>query len=502
MSDMFYRSFEDRHRGSVELIKSRLEIYLPFIYPFKKTNKQPKGIDLGCGRGEWLELLLENNFDILGVDLDEGMIKRCLERNLTVTKEDALSCLKNMESESLEIVSAFHFVEHVGFDSLRQLISEMYRVLKPGGLMILETPNSENLLVGTSSFYLDPTHQKPIPDLLLSFIAEHTGFIRTKTLFLQEPKNLINPMGIHSILTHVSPDYAIISQKNASPKILDLFNSVFIGKEYGNRLLGLAEKYDSQIADSFNQLTKNSVSLQSTLLDLTEKYSSLKSELTTLDTAYKIHEDKNNLALSSFFIEQKKALSYIVETLNEHSNKIQQNSEKIFSMQEIRTTHQNKETNTPNNEITEPNSNHSNITYLQQTITLLKKQLDHEQAEILHLMNKLHALSESNAYLQHNIHKFYLSRSWRYTFACRKVAHIYRKIIKTTNIPLFKKILSIKPLIYFKKESPNSSEFKDTNLANKTRILFGRTHEELSLRSTQIYLNLMKCFNNKKKQLE
>jgi hypothetical protein len=57
MSDMFYRAFEERHRGSFELIRSRLNIYLPFILPLKKFNKKPLALDLGCGRGEWLNLL-------------------------------------------------------------------------------------------------------------------------------------------------------------------------------------------------------------------------------------------------------------------------------------------------------------------------------------------------------------------------------------------------------------------------------------------------------------
>ena len=89
-------------------------------------------------------------------------------------------------ADSLTVVSAFHVVEHIPFETLRQLVDEAYRVLKPGGLLILETPNSENLVVGTSSFYLDPTHQRPLPAQLLTFVVEYAGFERVKTLYLQE----------------------------------------------------------------------------------------------------------------------------------------------------------------------------------------------------------------------------------------------------------------------------------------------------------------------------
>jgi hypothetical protein len=63
--DLFYRAFEEEFRGSRELIKSRLVFYLPFIEPLKQTQPCPKAVDLGCGRGEWLEILAENGFSAL-----------------------------------------------------------------------------------------------------------------------------------------------------------------------------------------------------------------------------------------------------------------------------------------------------------------------------------------------------------------------------------------------------------------------------------------------------
>jgi len=74
MHDSFYRAFEEKHRGSRELIKSRQRAYLPFIEALRSICSDARAIDLGCGRGEWLELLKESGFDAQGVDLDEGML--------------------------------------------------------------------------------------------------------------------------------------------------------------------------------------------------------------------------------------------------------------------------------------------------------------------------------------------------------------------------------------------------------------------------------------------
>lgn len=255
MSNMFYRAFEDRYRGSFELIKSRLEIYLPFVSPLKALSRSPKALDLGCGRGEWLELLQQHGFQAKGVDLNEGMLQECKARNLDVFQGDAIAYLKDLPDESLHVISAFHLVEHIPFDILQQLIAEAHRVLLPGGLMILETPNPESLLVGTSSFYLDPTHERPLPSALLSFAVEFAQFSRVKTLFLQEPQNLDNSnyIGLVDVLEGVSPDYAIVSQKAAKPQVLNLFDAPF-EKNYGTHLLSIAQRFDQQIQTKVHAL--------------------------------------------------------------------------------------------------------------------------------------------------------------------------------------------------------------------------------------------------------
>ncbi|QVI76296.1 class I SAM-dependent methyltransferase [Pseudomonas syringae] len=249
MTVPFYRAFEDRYRGSRELIHERQQVYIPFLEPLKQIYPESQALDLGCGRGEWLEILIQNGFQALGIDLDVGMLEACTALGLPVENMDALEKLRSLPDESMTVISGFHIAEHIPFGDLKVLVAEALRVLKPAGLLILETPNSENLVVGTQTFYLDPTHTCPIPHLLLSFLTEYARFSRSQLLRLQEPVALSEggPVDLFSVLHGVSPDYAIVAQKAAAPEQLEIFDAVF-GKEYGMSLESLSRRYDSQVA--------------------------------------------------------------------------------------------------------------------------------------------------------------------------------------------------------------------------------------------------------------
>jgi SAM-dependent methyltransferase len=256
MTDRFYVAFEDRYRGSRELIHERLKSYLPFLAPLASTFPGAEVIDLGCGRGEWLQLVQDQGLTPFGVDLDAGMLSRCEAMGLPVKQGDALAYLAGLPDNSQAMVSAFHLVEHIPFDAVKTLVEESLRVLRPGGLLILETPNPENIAVGTNHFYLDPTHQKPIPHQLLSFLPEHSGFGRTKVVRLQEATALAqNPSpGLHDVLTGASPDYAVVAQKAAPATILAGFDGAFT-RNYGLSLDDLAARHDA----SFREQTRSLV---------------------------------------------------------------------------------------------------------------------------------------------------------------------------------------------------------------------------------------------------
>lgn len=248
MNSNFYRAFEEKYRGSRETIKSRLRVYLPFVVPIRALRADCRAIDLGCGRGEWLELLKEGGVDARGVDLDEGMLAACREADLSVANGEAISVLKSLPGESQDIVSGFHLVEHLPFSDLQMLVQEALRVLRPGGLLILEAPDPENISVGTASFYLDPTHVRPLPPGLLAFLPEYYGFHRVKILRLQELPGLAENTApsLLNVLRDASADFAVVAQKTVTDDHFAGLDSAF-ERDYGLTLEVLAARYDAAI---------------------------------------------------------------------------------------------------------------------------------------------------------------------------------------------------------------------------------------------------------------
>ncbi len=171
--DSLYFSLEDVLRGTPEQIKEEVKVYLPVL---EKAAINSDVLDIGCGRGEWLQVLREEGIQARGIDTNRILVQQCKDLSLDVEEREALSYLRSLPDASLNVVTAFHFAEHLPLETLVQFLDETGRVLKPGGLMILETPNPENLLVGSCNFYLDPTHKNPIPIPTMKLLVEARGF--------------------------------------------------------------------------------------------------------------------------------------------------------------------------------------------------------------------------------------------------------------------------------------------------------------------------------------
>jgi O-antigen chain-terminating methyltransferase len=284
MKDNFYRAFEDLHRGSRSLIKNRLSIYLPFIRPLLELYQPCNAVDLGCGRGEWMELLGEEGFKRLGVDLDEGMLDACQEHGIEAKQGDAIEFLKSLSEQSQAVVTGFHIAEHIPFNCLRELVVEAYRVLLPAGLLILETPNPENLFVGASSFYLDPTHQRPLPPELLKFLTEYSGFERSKILRLNNAdiSDEQEIIGLTFVLKGVSPDYSIVAQKKATKEILGCFDE-FFNRHYGITLDDMVTKYEisnmRKIETIISEFRRSHEALQTQMLKIASHEEQLESKI-------------------------------------------------------------------------------------------------------------------------------------------------------------------------------------------------------------------------------
>jgi SAM-dependent methyltransferase len=103
---------------------------------------------------------------------------------LVVTEGEAIAYLLAQPPSSFGAVTGFHIIEHLPFDTLIKLFEETVRVLKPGGLAIFETPNPENVLVGSCNFYYDPTHRNPLPSAMVKFLAEARGLCRIEIMNL------------------------------------------------------------------------------------------------------------------------------------------------------------------------------------------------------------------------------------------------------------------------------------------------------------------------------
>jgi ubiquinone/menaquinone biosynthesis C-methylase UbiE len=213
-----YAEFEDAFRGPRKLIKERQAVYVPRLIEAGAGSASAPVLDLGCGRGEWLELLADHHLASSGVDSNPAMIERCRALGIHATVGDALAHLRSLPDRSAGAVTSFHMVEHLPFETVLALLDEALRVLQSGGLLILETPNPQNVLVGCNTFWIDPTHRQPIPSQTLKFFVEGRGFCAAEVWNLQPYPEVIrlpeDPAGIAARFNdcfYGPQDYGIIA---------------------------------------------------------------------------------------------------------------------------------------------------------------------------------------------------------------------------------------------------------------------------------------------------
>lgn len=180
-----------------------------------------KAVDLGCGFGEWLEFLMKKGMKPMGVDSNDLIIKMAERENhsLSIIQKDALQFLKDQGSETLDLVSSFHMIEHFDLETLFEFFHEVNRSMKRGGLLILATPNIRNIIISTYMFHMDPTHKMPIPPELLEFYLKEWGFelldtISTKPLeYFPYNYNTDDPMKHVAFRFNMEQEYAVLAVK-------------------------------------------------------------------------------------------------------------------------------------------------------------------------------------------------------------------------------------------------------------------------------------------------
>ncbi len=169
--DSLQAAFAEAFRGPYEVVRERVSLYLEDL-----AETGGPVLDLGCGRGELLDVLAEAGIEAYGVDSDPERVERCRAQGLDARREEALAHLAGLAPGSLGAVSAIQLVQHLEIDELVELVELAARAIRPGGVLLLEAPNPENVVVGSSLFYLDPTHRRPIPPALLGFLVGARGF--------------------------------------------------------------------------------------------------------------------------------------------------------------------------------------------------------------------------------------------------------------------------------------------------------------------------------------
>jgi 2-polyprenyl-3-methyl-5-hydroxy-6-metoxy-1,4-benzoquinol methylase len=171
-----YASFEDIFRGPEQMIRDRFVPYLEILVGHAPV------LDVGCGRGELLDLLAEAGIDATGVDIDGSMVERGQAKGYAVVHQDALEYLSKQPEHSLGAVFSAQVVEHLSPEVLCRLLTESYRVLRPGGVMVAETVNPYSVQA-FKAFWTDLTHRHPIyPETLVVYCAE-SGFDEATVLF-------------------------------------------------------------------------------------------------------------------------------------------------------------------------------------------------------------------------------------------------------------------------------------------------------------------------------
>ena len=191
-----YVGFEDQFRGSREAIRRGLEGYVPQFAGLQNV------LDVGCGRGEFLELLRAAGMEARGIDLNHEMVELCRGRGLDVTKADAVGYLESLPDASLGGIFSAQVVEHLQPSYLLRFLELGYHKLRPGGTMILETLNPACWVAFFDSYIRDITHVWPLHPDTLKYLVLASGFTQAEVEYR-------SPVGDEHKLQTLTPPRAL-----------------------------------------------------------------------------------------------------------------------------------------------------------------------------------------------------------------------------------------------------------------------------------------------------
>jgi 2-polyprenyl-3-methyl-5-hydroxy-6-metoxy-1,4-benzoquinol methylase len=201
-----YFLFEERFRGSREEIKKRQLAFFPY---FENSSRV---IDIGCGRGEFLEILRDHGIEGIGIDIDLDMIAFCRSHQLNVEQIDAIEYLEKLEDNSLEGIFIDQVVEHLEPDYLVRLLALSHKKLKSGYYLVVETVNPLTF-VSYVNFLIDLTHKRLVHPETLQFLMSVAGFGETE-------KKFFSPVSDEGKLKKIP----VISETDCNQKNVDVYN--------------------------------------------------------------------------------------------------------------------------------------------------------------------------------------------------------------------------------------------------------------------------------------
>ena len=165
-----YLGFEDRFRGTTGNIRERIESYVPLFAGASNV------LDVGCGRGEMLDLLRLEGVTARGIDTNQAMVDECRSRGLDVERVDALTFLDAQADASLGGLIAIQVVEHFEPAYLVRVLQAAYQKLRPGAPLVLETINPACWMAFFETYIRDLTHARPLHPDTLRYLVQATGF--------------------------------------------------------------------------------------------------------------------------------------------------------------------------------------------------------------------------------------------------------------------------------------------------------------------------------------
>jgi O-antigen chain-terminating methyltransferase len=197
-AELLAEDLADLVRGTRSDVRSEVEVLLDDVAAAAKSGPV---VDLGIGRGEWLELLGEQGIEASGVDTSERAAKAARRRGLEVRNRDALAHLARLDPDSVAVVTAFHLVDRLTTPALLELLDRALVALRPGGLLIVSASNPTALDVGAAEIWLDPARRRPVHPQLLELIVLGRGFAEAEVRWLRPlgPEQQVRPEDLSAV---------------------------------------------------------------------------------------------------------------------------------------------------------------------------------------------------------------------------------------------------------------------------------------------------------------